>query len=110
MQEFGKLLAGIMAIVAGALVIFLTAMAIYAFFGFLAWMTTDPLDFFEDGPNIWGSSDVYTEGERQWDDCVRSTKTIFDDFNDTVGATYALGDTPATESQEFMKLCLERNK
>ena len=90
--------------------ILLVIMALYVAAGFLAWVAADPLDLFEDGPMISLEGQTYTEGERKWDDCVESTKVIFDNFNDTVGASYALGDTPSTESQEFMKICLELNK
>ena len=84
--------------------------AIYIFAGLVAYLASDPMDLFEDGPIISFDGPIYTDAQRQWDNCVISTSHIFDNFNDTVGASYALGDTPATEAQNFMKLCLERRQ
>ena len=101
---------GFLTLLAGVIVIFCMVMGVYLFAGFGAWVLSDPLDLFEDGPMFeLEPADTYTAGERRWDDCVRSTKQIFDDFNDTVAATYALEDKPSTEAQAFMKLCLEEN-
>lgn len=71
---------------------------------FTFWVFTDPLDLIE------FEACGRTPGEILWDDCLRSTKTIFDDFNDTIGASYAQADEPSKEVQEFMKMCLELNK
>lgn len=76
----------------------------YLLIGFLNWISSDPLDLIDIGPE-----NQYTEGERKWDDCAQSARIIYDNFNDTVGATYALEDTPSNDVQEFMKLCLEKN-
>jgi len=107
MKEVITVIAGVVAIPA---IFFLVVMAFYMTAGFMAWVASDPIDLFEDGAMLPSNFDKYSEGEQKWDACIRSTKTIFDNFNDTVGSSYALGDTPSTESQEFMKLCLERRQ
>lgn len=76
----------------------------YAFVGFMGWLGSDPFDWIEDM-----SISTYSDEQKRWDDCVASSRTIYDDFNDTIGVTYATDDKPSTEVQEFMKLCLEKN-
>ena len=72
--------------------------AIYAFFGFMDFLYSDPFDWV-DTPQPY----VYSN----WDRCVNDAKKVFDQFNDTVGANYALGDQPSIEVQNFMNQCLE---
>lgn len=76
---------------------------LYFGWAFFIWVMGDPFDIIDLEP-------PYTEGEQQWNKCVRSTKTIFDDFNDTVGAHYALEDLPSQGVKEFMQYCLEVNR
>lgn len=86
----------------------------YFLIGFLTWISNDPLDLFEDGPNwfVLGSSsqgDTRTPEELKWDNCVDNTKYLYDQFNDTSMTTYGTDDKPATEAQNFMRLCLEKS-
>lgn len=107
-EELTKTISGIVAIVIIPAIFMLFILAGYAFFGFCAWLSADPFDWFDDGPN-WITKPIKTEGEEKWDDCVYSTRTIIDNINDTVGATYALEDEPSAKMKEFMEFCLEKN-
>ncbi len=45
-----------------------------------------------------------------WDKCVSDANLLYDNFNDTVGASYAHEDQPSKEIQNFIDKCLKNNK
>lgn len=42
--------------------------------------------------------------------CVKQVNYIYDNINDTVGATYATQDTPTSNIQKLINQCMELNK
>jgi len=73
---------------------------IYLFFGFIGWLFSDPFEIIPDREDRVSQSTL-------WDNCIYDSKRLFDDFNDTVGASYALEDLPSQGVREFMEFCLE---
>lgn len=52
-------------------------------------------------------SQIEIPKESAWDICYRQAVILFDEFNDTVGASYAHQDQPSKEVQNFIEKCIE---
>ena len=72
----------------------------YLFVRLLSFVFSDPYDWVKTPP---------VEKYTKWDRCVNDTRKIWDNINDTMGATYALEDTPSLNAREFVQYCLENN-
>lgn len=95
-----EVITGIICFVVGIVGIVVIFFSVYAFVGFLSFLFSDPFNWVND-QNI----EVYTK----WDRCVDDTNKIWDNINDTVGATYATQDQPSLNAREFMDYCLKNN-
>lgn len=73
---------------------------VYFFVSFILWISNDPMDMIN----------IELPKSTVWEKCVRDADMIFDNFNDTVGASYALEDLPSQNIKDFMEFCLEQNK
>lgn len=105
----GEIFAKIIGTILIPILIVLIGLGVYAFVAFLGWLFSDPLNIIDDN----FAPDSRTPAEIKWDKCVNQATYMFDQFNDTVLTTYGTDDRPATEVQNFMKLCtggLQENK
>ena len=76
---------------------------LYFLIGFMDFLFSDPL-------NLVNSRGSFVEQSKLWNECVNDAKRLFDDFTDTIGASYALQDLPSEGVREFMKYCLDSSK
>lgn len=73
----------------------------YLLFAFVCWVVGDP----------FGIISVNKLPEpSNYEKCADRAESTFDQFNDTVWATYATADTPSDSITDFIDHCLENTK